>query len=308
MKHKFFWIYTGIVLAMLFWALSFIWFKMANEHFPPVTIVLLRLIISSFFLWFFSRATGSLQKLDRKDRGAIILLTLFNPFLYFIGESYGLTYVSSTTGAVMISTIPLFTPFAAHYLLRERLSLMNYAGIFLSFAGVFLILYHPGGWTASWQGIAFLLFAVFCAVAYTILLARLSFRYNALSLVTWQNTLGALLFVPLFFVLDYRRLSPGLFTLKNLTPVIELALFASSAAFVLFAVGIKEIGAAKTNIFSNLIPAITALFAWFLLDEPLTLRIAAGILIVITGLFLSQIKDSFMKKTMQKISGIPYQE
>lgn len=308
MKHKFFWVYTGIVLAMLFWALSFIWFKMANEHFPPVTIVLLRLIISSFFLWLFSKATGSLQKLDRKDRGAIVLLTLFNPFLYFIGESYGLTWVSSTTGAVIISTIPLFTPFAAHYFLREKLTLMNYLGIFLSFAGVLLILYRPEGWQASWQGLAFLFFAVFCAVAYTLLLARLSVRYNALSLVTWQNALGALLFVPLFFVLDYQKLTFATFTWKHLWPVIELALFASSFAFVLFAIGIKEIGAAKTNIFSNLIPAITALFAWFMLDESLDLLKIGGILIVVAGLSLSQIKDSFMKRTMQKISGIPYQE
>ncbi len=308
MKHKLFFVYTGIVLAMLFWALSFIWFKMANEYFPPVTIVLLRLIISSFFLWFFSKATGALQKLDRKDRGAIIVLTLFNPFLYFIGESYGLTWVSSTTGAVIISTIPLFTPFAAHYFLKERLTLMNYLGIFLSFAGVLLILYRPQGWQASWQGLAFLLFAVFCAVAYTLLLARLSVRYNALSLVTWQNALGALFFIPLFFLLDYPRLSPTSFKWEGLLPVLELALFASSAAFVLFAVGIKEIGAARTNIFSNLIPAITALFAWLLLDEWLDLRKAAGIGIVIAGLFLSQITSSFLRRLMQRISGIPYQE
>ncbi len=308
MKHKLFWVYTGIVLAMVFWALSFVWFKMANEHFPPVTIVLMRLVVSSLFLWFFSKGTGMLQRLERRDRGAILLLTLFNPFLYFIGESYGLTYVSSTVGAVIISTIPLFTPFAAHFFLRERLTVMNYLGIFLSFGGVFLILYHRGSWTARWEGIALLLFAVFCAVAYTILLARLSFRYNALSLVTWQNTLGALLFVPLFLAVDLPKVELDAFTLKNLLPVLELALFASSAAFVLFAVGVKKLGAARTNIFSNLIPAITALFAWFLLADPLSLLKAAGILIVITGLFLAQAKDTFLRKTFQKISGIPFQE
>ncbi|HHJ10976.1 MAG TPA: DMT family transporter [Bacteroidetes bacterium] len=308
MKRKLFFVYTGIILAMIFWALSFIWFKMANEHYPPITIVMSRLILSSVLLYIFTKTTGTLQVLQKKDRSAIVLLTLFNPFLYFIGESYGLTYVSSTIGAVIISTIPLFTPFAAHYFLKERLSRMNYLGIFLSFAGVLLILYHPGGWEVSWKGVLFLLFAVFCAIAYTILLTKLSFRYNALSLITWQNALGAFLFIPLFLWIDLPSLPSDIWSWHYFRPILELAVFASSFSFVLFAVGIKVIGAARTNIFSNIIPAFTAIFAFFLLQEPLTFQKGAGILIVIGGLFLSQIRSTFFKRLMNRISGIPYQE
>lgn len=308
MKNKLLFVYTGIILAMVFWALSFVWFKMANEYYPPVTIVMTRLILSAVLLFIFTKATGTLQVLQKKDRWAIALLTLFNPFLYFIGESYGLTYVSSTTGAVIISTIPIFTPFAAHYFLHERLSRMNYLGMFLSFAGVLLILYHPGEWAASWKGLLFLLFAVFCAVSYTILLTKLSFRYNALSLITWQNALGALLFIPLFLWLDLPSFPSPAWSWQHFKPVLELAVFASSFAFVFFAIGIIHIGAARTNIFSNIIPVFTALFAFFMLAEPLTLQKMAGILIVIAGLFLSQTKATFFKKVVNRISGIPYQE
>jgi len=308
MKRKLFFVYTGIVLAMIFWALSFIWFKMANEYYPPITIIMSRLILSSVLLFLFTKVTGTLQILQKKDRWAIVVLTLFNPFLYFIGESYGLTYVSSTTGAVIISTIPLFTPFAAHYFLKEKLSLMNYLGIFFSFTGVLLILYHPGEWQASWIGLLFLLFAVFCAVTYTILLSKLSFRYNALSLITWQNTLGALLFIPLFLWIDLPALPSGIWSWPHFKPILELAVFASSFSFVLFAVGIKIIGAARTNIFSNIIPVFTAVFAFFLLQESLSLQKVAGILIVIGGLFLAQVRSTFFKRVMNRISGIPYQE
>ncbi len=308
MNRKIFLTYAGIVLAMFFWALSFIWFKIANEHYPPITIVMSRLFISSLLLYLFTKATGTLQVLQKKDRLNIFILTLFNPFLYFIGESYGLTYVSSSTGAVIISTIPLFTPFAAHYFLKEKLSLMNYAGIFLSFGGVILILYHPGQWDISWKGLASLLFAVFCAVFYTILLAKLTFRYNALSLITWQNTLGAVMFIPLFLLIDLPGFPKNAWSWEHFKPILELAVFASSFSFVLFAVGIKQIGAARTNIFSNLIPAVTAIFAFFLLKEPLTVQKFTGILIAISGLFLTQIKSSFLKKIMYRISGIPFQE
>ena len=185
---------------------------------------------------------------------------------------------------------------------------MNYLGIFLSFAGVLLILYHPGGWEVSWKGVLFLLFAVFCAIAYTILLTKLSFRYNALSLITWQNALGAFLFIPLFLWIDLPSLPSDIWSWHYFRPILELAVFASSFSFVLFAVGIKVIGAARTNIFSNIIPAFTAIFAFFLLQEPLTFQKGAGILIVIGGLFLSQIRSTFFKRLMNRISGIPYQE
>jgi len=307
MSRKHFLIYAGIILGMVFWAFSFIWFKMANMYYPPITIVLGRLTISSVFLYLFTRITGTLQTLQKKDRLHIVILSLFNPFLYFIGESYGLTYVSSSIGAVIISTIPLFTPFAAHYFLKEELSIMNYIGIFLSFFGVLLILYQPGKWQVSWQGLAFLLFAVFCAVAYTVRLTKLSFRYNALSLITWQNSLGALLFIPLFLVIDFPTVSSISWSWKYFIPVLELAVFASSFSFVLFAIGVKHIGAARTNIFSYIIPALTVIFAYFILDEALTLKKITGIFIVITGLFLAQIKSRFLKKMMNRLTGTPFQ-
>jgi len=34
-------------------------------------------------------------------------MAFFEPFLYFIGESFGLVYISSTIAAVIVATIPL---------------------------------------------------------------------------------------------------------------------------------------------------------------------------------------------------------
>jgi len=106
-------IYAAIILAMIFWALSFIWFKIANESFRPITIVFFRLVIAVVILFLYLSATGSIGKIRKGDRKLFILLSVFEPFLYFIGESYGLTYVSATVGSVIISTIPVFVTIGA---------------------------------------------------------------------------------------------------------------------------------------------------------------------------------------------------
>ncbi len=284
-------IYSALVFAMVFWALSFVWYKQVLIYLQPVSLVLFRLILSSIILILFTTATGRLQKIARKDWRTIIILSLFQPFLYFVGESYGMNYVSSTVGSVIISTIPLFTPMAASYFLDEKLGLSNYLGLVISFVGVAIIVFENGSdFGLKPIGLLFLFIAVFSAVSYGIILMKNATRYNTISLITYQNTLGILWFLPLFLILDLPHINRETFSREMFIPLIQLAVFASSLAFIFFTYGIRRIGVSRANIFSNLIPVFTAFFAWFILDEKLSPQKTLGIAITITGLFLSQLK------------------
>ena len=71
-------------------------------------------------------------------------------------------------------------------------------------------------------------------------------------------------------------------------PIIELAVFASCGAFILFAYSVRNMGITKANVFSNCIPVFTALFSFILLGDKLTFQNMVGMAIVIAGLFMSQ--------------------
>lgn len=294
-------VYLWVILAACLWGLSYVWFKMLNEYYRPLTIIFLRLTLSSAFLFVFAKLVRRLQKLRKEDYKYILLLAFLNPFLYFIGESFGLTFVHSTTAAVIVATIPIFTPFAAHYFYKEKLSLFNYLGIAVSFIGVFIIVVNRY-WKleASIAGIMILLLAVFSGVAYSILIKKMASHYNAISLITYQNIVGIVYFLPLFLLFDFKRFIHVPLTADVVIPVIELAVFASSFAFIFFAIGIRELGATKANIFANLIPVFTAIFAFILLNELLSLRKIVGIFIVITGVYMSQYRSTFLKKTLSR--------
>jgi len=292
--------YLSVTLAMIFWSYTFIWYKVVYEFYNPITVVFFRLIISSIFLFALMYPLKRLQKIQKADIKYFILVALFNPFLYFLGESYGVKYVSSTVAAVMIATIPLFTVFTSSYFLHEKITKTNILGIFFSIVGVSFVIFNKGeNIDVSPFGIGMLSIAVAAAIGYALVLKKLTVKYNSISIVTYHNFIGIFLFAPLFFIIDFPEFKVNGFSSEAWIPLLELAVFGSSFAFIFFTFAIQKIGLGKANAFTNLIPVITAIIAYFVLNETLNMNKITGILLVIGGLFLSQIKASGLKRKIR---------
>lgn len=302
MQEKKWLVYLALIMAMIFWAFSFVWVKEVYLVYGPLTTVLFRLVIASLLLLAFAFLTGKIVKIERKDYGTFVLLSFFEPFLYFMGESYGLMYVSSTVGAIIVATIPLFSPIAASRFHGEKLSPRTFIGILLSFFGVsIVVLDNSFNLTASPLGIALEFLAVLSAIGYIVVLKKLAVKYNPTSIITYQNLLGIIYFLPLWLLFEYRDFTSVPFDFTAFAGILKLSVFASCIAFIFYAHSVKRLGINSVNIFINIIPVFTAIFAWYILDEPLTLRKFIGIVVVIAGLLLAQVK---LKKTTEAIVAI----
>jgi len=296
-KVKTFHLYIAITLAMIFWAMSFIWTKIALQSFRPITLITLRLIIASILLLLIILLTGNTQRILKKDIKWFVLLAFFEPYLYYLGETFGLTKVSPTIASVIISTIPLFSPIFAFFFLKEKVGLWNILGIIVSLVGVCFVIYEPRtGFYSEPFGIILLFFAVFSGVFYSIILKKISIRYSTLNIIFYQSVLGLLFFLPTFLIVDLPSIKTIQITHESILALILLAIFASVVAYVLFASVLRRIGVVRSNVFSNLIPAFTAIFTWLILREPLSILKLLGIAIVISGLFVSQLNKLNLKK------------
>lgn len=275
---------------MLFWGMSYVWSKIVFEYYSPLTTVFLRLVLSSGFLLLYILIMKKAQKIRKADFGLFFLSALFNPFLYFLGESYGLQRVSPTISAVIIATIPLFTPVLAYFTLKEKLSFVNILGIVISFGGILLMTLEPDmSFRSSPLGILFLFGGVASAIIYTVILRKLTIRYSPLCIITYQNFIGIFYFLPFFLIFHYDnfiRVEPNRELILSL---LQLAVFASSMAFIFYTVGVRNLGMSKANVYTNLIPLFSALTSYFLLDEFFDVNKIAGMGIVIGGLLLSQL-------------------
>jgi len=289
--------YLSVTLAMIFWSYTFIWYKVVYDFYNPITVVFFRLIISSIFLFALMTPLKKLQKIKKGDLKYFILVSVFNPFLYFLGESYGVKFSSTTVAAVIIATIPLFTSFTSSHFLQERITKTNILGVFFSIIGVGFVIFNNGeAIEATTFGIGMLSFAVAAAIGYTLILKKLTAKYNPITVVTYHNFIGIFLFAPLFFIIDFPEFKSTGFSSDAWIPLLELAIFGSSFAFIFFTFSIQKIGVGKANAFTNLIPVFTAVIAYFVLDEILNFNKMLGISMVIGGLFLSQVKASKLKE------------
>ncbi len=286
---KKYFIFSLAVLSMLFWGMSFVWTKIVLDVYAPITTIFLRLIISSTVLFIVLKLSKKLEKIQKEHYGLFFISALFEPLLYFLGENFGLREVSSTVASVIIATIPVITPIFAYFLLKEKLSVFNILGIIISFLGIMIMIFdHNFNFTASPKGIMLLFLAVFSTIGYAVTIKKLAVIYSSPTIITFQNIIGVFYFLPLFLIFDVKEFFLITPSFKVIASLVQLAIFASSLAFICYIHVVSKLGVSRANIFTNLIPIVTAVFSFFLLDEIFTFAKIIGIAIVIGGVFISQ--------------------
>lgn len=281
------------LMAMLFWGVSYVWTKIVFEYYQPVTIMLIRLSISAALMYLVVAWRKGLPRIEKKDFRSFLLLAFFSPFCYFLGENYGLLHVSPTIAAVIIATIPLFAPLVGFLAFREKLSAVNIVGFLISFSGIWvMVLDHEMRFSASPWGVFFLFMAVAAALINMVYLKKLASRYSPFTIIFFQNSLGALMFLPVFLLLElnsFIRTSPSLPALGSL---LALAVFGSTLAFIFYTASVRTLGVARTSIFGNLVPIFTALTSLILLKEAIDGGKIAGMTLVILGLLMTQLSSA----------------
>lgn len=285
-------VYGKAALAMLFWAVTFVWIKIAlAADYRPYEITFLRLLLAVVLLFAVILIGKKQQKMERKDIWHVMLVAFCEPFAYFVGEANGMQYVSSTLGSLIISLIPIVTAIGAWFFLREKASPMIVLGLVVSTGGVVLMSLGESDMHATLKGILFLLLAVFAGMFYGITVRKLTLKYSALTIVSMQSLFGLLYFTPLVIYYDLGHFITMQQDAMGLLTIAAMSVFASVGAFMLYTGVIRDLGVIKSNIFTNLIPVFTSILAFFILDTSITLRVLAGLSLTIGGLLLSQYQD-----------------
>jgi drug/metabolite transporter (DMT)-like permease len=177
-----------------------------------------------------------------------LLLGFFEPFLYFMGESYGVSMISPTLAAIVISLIPLLAPIPARYILKESFTLINLIGLIISVTGVMLVIAGENdSKPTAVAGVLLMILAVIAALFYSVFVKKLSDHYSSFTIVTYQNIVGLVYFLPVFYLTDFEQFIHTRHSLESWIPLFKLALFASVFAFLLFVFSIKRLGMARAN-------------------------------------------------------------
>ncbi|MFH2096817.1 MAG: DMT family transporter [Bacteroidota bacterium] len=146
--------------------------------------------------------------------------------------------------------------------------------------------------SGSLTGFLFLFLAVLAAVGYSVVVKKLTDNYHPVTITLYQNIFGMLAFAPLFFIYDFSSVINIVPSSEIIITLLLLSFFSSTLAFVFFTYSVREIGVSRTSVFSNAIPVVTALLAFLYLGETLSLQKITGIILVIAGVTISQVKTT----------------
>ena len=285
--------YCGLLLAVLFWGLSFVVTKIALETIPAFTLVFARFLLGSLFFLALMWRRG-FPRFSPRDRWIVLLTALFEPCLYFMFETKGLQYTSAPKASLIIATIPLAVLVLAALFLKERARVASIFGIFISLGGLWLLV--TGAPDFRWDlngallGDLLVFGAVFSAALYIVGARNLGKRYSSMDITTMQTLYGAVFFAPPF-LWELPDVQWSAMNGVSLAALMYLTVFATVAAYLFYNHALTKIPAARASVFINGIPVVTAVAAWLMLGETLNATQAAGGLLVLAAVFVTGYPD-----------------
>ena len=284
--------YIASIFAITLWGMSYIWTdKLIALNIPIFYFVFVRILLAGIVLFLFNTAYGRIKRIQRQDWPKFLLLAFFEPFIYFICETYGLKITGSPTlSAMVIATIPIFSIGAGMLFFKEKVNFINIIGILFSLVGIVMVAMAKGelGDKFIW-GIVLLLIAVIAEVGHASITKSLAGNYSSQIIVMYQFLIGSIYLFPLFLTKGLKGFDAEVyFSPEAWYPLICLAVLCSSLAFSLWVSTIKNLGVAKSSIFSALIPVAAAIIAWVLGHEYLNSRQWIGIFVSTIGVIMSQ--------------------
>lgn len=286
MKAHFFLI---LLIQQILGGLAFPVAKYGLAQIEPFTFAFYRFMIAAIVLLVITKLRNKQPPVEKKDYIKIIglgaLIILLNQTTYLFGQKL----TSASHAALIFATVPIWLFLAALIHLKEKFVLRRGIGVVLGLIGV-LIVIRGGAVQLNSQylwGDLIILGAVLAWVYYTILGKPLVLKYGAFRVNAYSLASGSVLYFPFGLYracsFDYNQVTPA-----GWLSVLYMALALSGVAYVLWYWLLKQIDTSRLAVFQNLSPIFAGSAAILFLNEPLSLSLIIGGVIVLTGVIITE--------------------
>jgi drug/metabolite transporter (DMT)-like permease len=283
--------YLMLVLTCLLWAGNAVASPLAVGHLSPMTLVMLRWFIACGVLWFVAKdAMVADWPVLRNHLPYLFLMgafgyTIFNLLFYVAGH-----HTTAINLAILQGSMPVLIILAGLLVFRERPSGVQWAGTIVTILGVVIV--ASGGDVGTLASLAFNYGDVLVLIAtlfYALYAAALRIRpkVSALGFFAFMALSAAITSVPAagYEILSGQAMWP---TWQGWLLIVYIALGPSLLAQLMFMRGVQLIGPTRAGIFTNIVPVMGPVLAVLILGERFGLHHAAGLLLVLGGIFIAE--------------------
>ena len=288
-----------MLLAVFLWAVNFSLVKVALRDFTPLGFNGIRLVFASLLLvgfLFFSRES---LRVSRAYFWQLLILGIVGNTAYQLLFIRGIDMTSASNTAIIIAITPVFIAFLSSVLKHEKLNVAAWIGIVTCFLGFYFVMSEqPGSFSFGPTGVKgdlMILAGTVCWAVYTVLAKPLLSEMSALKLTTFTMVTGTIFFLPFaardMVSLEYDRIGIGAWASLAFS-----GLFALAICYVIWYASVKRVGNSRTAIYDNLVPIVSVLFAFVILDERITILQGVGTLVILAGVYLTRSGYRFFEK------------
>jgi drug/metabolite transporter (DMT)-like permease len=286
-----------LLLMTLIWGTNYAIVKSAFREIDPQAFNALRMVLASAVMTATSgvaRRSGlhdifhTPAPVTRSDWLRLAWLGLVGHCFYqylFVG---GLARTSVANGALLVSSTPIVITILSTLSRHERPGLLHWAGTLLSALGLYVVVGHGahiGG--ASMRGDMMLMGAVFCWALYTMGARPLMERHSPVGVTALSMVIGTAIYVPL--VSPHLALVPwSAVSAAVWGKLFYSSIFALCVSYTIWYAAVKQIGSARTSVYSNLLPIVAMVTAYLWLHEPIGAAKTLGATAVLAGVALAR--------------------
>ena len=281
-------------LAALGYALvvgfSFLFTKVSLDQADPIYVLTYRFIAS--FITISILAMLGIVKVDlsKEKIKNILPLAILYPMLFFLFQTLGLQYASSSEGGIIMATAPVFTMILASYFLKEKYNLIQKVSMIISILGVVFIAYNKGENIdiSNLIGLILLLVSTLSFSGYSVLARKVTQDYDTLEISSVMIGLSTIVFTiaSIYKMLTSTGISGFIAPLTDklfILSILYLGVLATLGTSILSSFALSRLKASQMTVFSNLATVISIVAGAVLLGEPVYYYHIVGSVLIIIG-------------------------
>jgi len=272
-------------IFIILWSSAFITTKPIIDNSDPFAALAFRFFFVAVGFFLFSIYCNYSIIIKRKNLIESVLSGVLFHGLYLGGVFFSISIGMPTSIAALIVTLqPILTNILSGPILNEKVTFKQWIGVLLGFFGATLVLGLDLGSKIPLMGLIATIIALISITASTIWQKKLS-NNLPLSVSNFYQAVGGCFFhilVVIFFTKPYIAFTKTFFLAMG-----HQIFLVSFGAFTILMFLIKKNSASKTVSIFFLIPATSALMAWFFLEESLTATDLLGFLITSIGVYIA---------------------
>ena len=275
-----------VLLPVTFWGISFISTKVVLKEMQPVSIAFFRQLIALLPLVFWGIFTHASFKIALRDLFLLAGSSFFGIVLYFVFENNGLMHTTASSASMIVAAVPVFTLLVEMIFFKLKTNIKVISCIITSIFGVYLVISVNGKLdfsSSAFKGNMLVMGAMASWVLYTVMSRKLGSRYSSFIITLYQTILSSVLFIP-FLLPEIGSWTP--LSTTALLNLLYLGVFCSAVSYFMFLYSIKKLGPTVSSSFLNLIPVVSVMAGYLILDEKLLPVQYGGMIIIMASLYL----------------------